>query len=125
VNTPIKSLDIPVRARNALEREELFTVEQVAARLSTEGLRGIQRIPGIGGASSDEIINACFRFIYSQIQSEEGKLRARIATMVMQSLVADAGSFDCDDVHARAAALAREAYIYADALIAAGKDGKS
>ena len=47
------------------------------------------------------------------------RLRDYIAANVLPQLVYDAAEFKCDDIRARASALANEAYVYADAMLAA------
>lgn len=46
-------------------------------------------------------------------------LRDYFAAKAMHAVIRDASQFECDDIYARSAALAREAYVYADAMLAA------
>lgn len=45
-------------------------------------------------------------------------MRDYFAAKVLPSLIAEVDDLDCDDIYARSSALAREAYIYADAMLA-------
>jgi hypothetical protein len=55
-----------------------------------------------------------------EVVGYEGQsLRDYFAAKALPALIAEMADVECDDIHARASGLASEAYIYADAMLAA------